>query len=167
MTVHTIISLGGNINRLPHACRLALNFPGAHLIISSEGDAARCLQIALDTGLPRERIHLDYRAWDTVTNFTKTTDQVKRFGTTDLHVVTDGFHMLRSFGIARIVYALSPVRCHPDPTSVGSPEAWRLVLSDWLRALVWRFTGYQHKWQNVYEERMPYFLQQAEIAAKL
>jgi uncharacterized SAM-binding protein YcdF (DUF218 family) len=167
MTVHTVIELGGNISRLPHACRVALTYQGANLIISSEGGAQQCLQIALDAGLPRERIHLDYQAWDTVTNFTKTVALVKRFGTTDLHVVTDGFHMRRSIGIALIVYAMTGIRCHAKPSSSGAPEPWHLTCADWLRALVWRLTGYQHIWRDVYEQRMPYYRQQAKIASQL
>jgi uncharacterized SAM-binding protein YcdF (DUF218 family) len=167
MTVHTVIELGGNISRLPHACRVALALPDAQLIISSEGGAQQCLQTALDAGLPRERIHLDYQAWDTVTNFTKTAALVKSLGTTDLHVVTDGFHMRRSIGIALIVYAMTGIRCHAEPSSNGDPEPWCLTSEDWLRALVWRLTGYQHIWRDVYDQRMPYYRQQAEIAATL
>jgi uncharacterized SAM-binding protein YcdF (DUF218 family) len=164
---NTVIELGGNISRLPHACRVALALPDAHLIISSEGGAQQCLQIALDVGLPRERIHLDYQAWDTVTNFTKTAVLVKHLGTTDLHIVTDGFHMRRSLGIALIVYAFTGIRYHAKPSSSGAPEPWRLTCEDWLRALVWRLTGYQHIWRDVYEQRMPYLRQQAEIASHL
>lgn len=39
MIVHTIISLGGNINLLPRACGLALSFPGFYLSISDENFA--------------------------------------------------------------------------------------------------------------------------------
>lgn len=162
--MHTVIALGGNISRLPYACNIAY---GAHLIISSEGDPERCLQIALDAGIPRDRIHLDYQAWDTVTNFTKTAALVKHLGTTNLHVVTDGFHMRRSIGIARIVFAFTGIRCHAEPSSSGLPEPWRMTIEDWLRTLLWRLTGYQHVWPSVYKQRKPYLQQQAEIAAKL
>lgn len=167
MATHTVLCLGGNIDRLPHACRVAQTFPGSVLIISSEDDPERCLQIALSAGLPRERIHLDYTAWDTCSNFWCTSHRIKRLGTTDLHVVTDGFHMRRAIGIARIVYAFTGIRCHPEPSSIGNPEPWRLTREDWLRALVWRLTGYQHKWKDVYEQRMPYYEQLARIATRL
>ena len=67
-----ILELGGNINRLDTALDLAKKSPNALIIISSESDPKECLQKLKAAGIAKERFILDYNAWDTVTNFVKT-----------------------------------------------------------------------------------------------
>lgn len=163
----TILHLGGSLQRLTKTIQLAKQNPTSLIVVSSEGDPREVMRTLLGAGIERYRIVLDYKAWDTVTNFTKTKKLIKNIGTKTLYVVTDGFHMTRSMGIAHIVYFGSDINLIACPSSSGGSEPWDLLIGDWLRALVWRLTGYQHKWNAVYEARLPQLLIDADIAKTL
>jgi uncharacterized SAM-binding protein YcdF (DUF218 family) len=165
--MHHILHLGGNIQRLQKTIQVAHQYPESKVIVSSESDPRSCLQILLDGGISRDRIIFDYNAWDTVTNFTKTYELIKSLNTTDLHIVTDGFHMLRSLGIGQIVYYKKNVKCIPEKSSQGEPEHWKLVLADYGRAALWRFTGYLYVFKDVYDARIASIEADGKIAETL
>jgi uncharacterized SAM-binding protein YcdF (DUF218 family) len=165
--IEIILHLGGSLQRLTKTIQLAKEKPTSLIIVSSEGDPREVMRTLLGAGIERYRIVLDYQAWDTVTNFTKTKPLIKKTGTTKLYVVTDGFHMTRSMGIGHIVYFGSDMSLVACPSSDGGSEPWDLLIGDWIRALVWRLTGYQHKWNSVYESRLPQLKIDAAIAKTL
>jgi len=165
--METILHLGGSLQRLTKTIELAKEKPTSLVVVSSEGDPREVMRTLLDGGIERYRIVLDYQAWDTVTNFTKTETLIKNVGTKTLYVVTNYFHMARSMGIAHVIYFLSDVKLVASPSSAGGSEPWDLLLGDWLRALVWKLFGYQHVWQHVYEARWPQLQKDAEIAKTL
>lgn len=163
-----IISLGGNIARLDKAIELTKENPGSFLIISSEGDPAACLQKVRDAMLDPSHISLGYSAWDTVTNFTNTKRIVDSLQPDELVVVTDGFHMLRSMTIARLIYFGSKVKVTAHPSSPKDhDEDTKLVIFDAFRAAVSRFLGNTLYTQSVYNERMPYYFDCYYVARKL
>jgi uncharacterized SAM-binding protein YcdF (DUF218 family) len=165
--VHNIIHLGGNIQRLQKTIQVAHQYPESKVIVSSESDPRTCLQILLDNQISRDRIIFDYNAWDTVTNFTTTYKLIKSLHTTHLHIVTDGFHMMRSLGIGQIVYFRKNVTCIPKASSVGNPENWKLILSDWGRTILWRFTGYLYFDKDVYNARIKSLEEDSKISQTL
>ncbi len=163
-----IISLGGNIARLDTAIQLTKENPGSFLLVSSEGDPAACLQKIRDAGLDPSHVSLDYSAWDTVTNFTNTKRLVDSLQPEELTVVTDGFHMLRSMTIGRLVYFGSKMKVTAHPSSPKDhDESKRLVLLDAFRSALSRFTGQTLYDQKVYDDRMPYFFDCYYTARKL
>ena len=163
-----VLWLGGNSARGEMAASVAISRPGSVVVVSTEGDPRGCLQKLLDRGIAKERVILDYKAWDTVTNFSLTWPLIEKLGAKTVYVVTDGFHMRRSMGIAKIVYAGRGVKALAMPSSPsGAKEPWRLTIEDWLRAALWRLTGIQHKWQHVYDARWPQIQVDAAIAEQL
>lgn len=163
-----VLWLGGNFARGNKVAEIALQNTSTTVLVSSESDARACHQFLLNTGLPRERFILNYDAWDTVSNFTKTWPIVERLKAQHVYVVTDGFHMKRAMAIANAVYCMRPVIAHACPCSpIGKGEPEHRVREDRLRAMTWRLTGYEPRWADVYEARMPYYREQAAIAAQL
>jgi uncharacterized SAM-binding protein YcdF (DUF218 family) len=168
MATKVILGLGGNINRLDKAIELALTNSPSYLIISSESDPAACLQKVKNAGLDPSRVILDYTAWDTVTNFTNTKRIVDALGPDELLVVTDGFHMLRSMTIGRLVYWGSKTKVTAHPSSPKNrDEDLKLVLLDTFRALVSRLTGQTFYDQSVYDRRISYFFEDYYRSRKL
>jgi uncharacterized SAM-binding protein YcdF (DUF218 family) len=153
-----ILSLGGNPERLNTAIPLLQANPGSHLVISSESPIPTILDKLNSAGVNPSQYTIDETAWDTVTNFTNTMPLVKKLGATELMVVTDGFHMLRSMCVARLIYFKSGTTLSAHPSSPENRnESIGLVLSDTLRAAISRFFGCTVYYQGVYNERIPSF----------
>ena len=153
-----ILSLGGNPARMDTAISLCEAYAGSHLVVSSESPADVVLQKLNASSLTPDRYTIDESAWDTVTNFTNTMPLVKRLGATELWVVTDGFHMLRSMCIANLIYFKSGISVSAHPSSpVDHQESKRLVLFDTFRAAVSRFLGNTIYTQQVYDDRVAIF----------
>ena len=151
----TILDLGGNPGRLDTAISLLQSNPGSHLVISSESPASVVLDKLTTAGVTPDQYTYDETAWDTVTNFTNTVPLVKSLGTTELFVVTDGFHMLRAMLIAEFVYFKSGIKVIPHPSSPKDhSESWGLVLQDTARAALYRFTNQTLYDQTVYNARV-------------
>jgi len=163
-----ILELGGNISRLQKVIELAAKFPDSPIVISSEGSAQEVISTMDAASIPRNRWTLDYTAWDTVTNFTCTLPLLRKLNTDKVLVVTDGFHMKRAMRIATAVYfnnGLTPVAQPSSP--VDHEEDPKLVHFDTARALLWRATNQLLVDQKVYDDRMPYYLEQYRIAETL
>ena len=160
-----ILELGGNIERMETALEMARLHPETILIVSSEGSPDAVMGRVNNDQLSWQRVLLDYNAWDTVTNFTKTVDLVRSYRARRVYVVTDEFHMKRSMAIARGVYFLSGVELVPVPRpSAKKSEDPQLVRWDRFRAWLWRFTGYLKYWPDVLEERWPIFVSYQQAA---
>ena len=164
----TILELGGNAARLQKVIELAAKFPDSPIVISSEGPAEQVIGIMDEAGIPRNRWVLDYTAWDTVTNFTCTLPLLRKLNTDKVLVVTDGFHMKRAMRIATAVYFKNGIEPVAEPSSpVDHNEDPKLVRLDTMRAWLWRATNQLLADQTVYDDRMPYYLEQYSIAKTL
>jgi uncharacterized SAM-binding protein YcdF (DUF218 family) len=153
-----ILELGGNAARLYKVLELASEYPEAKIIISSEGSPDHVVGLLRGAGINDERFLLDFKAWDTVTNFTETVKLIKSFHPKNLYVVTDQFHMKRSMAIATAVYFLSGMRIIPSPymgSEPHDPEDPKYVRDDRFRAWLWRLTGYLKYYPDVKAARMP------------
>jgi len=160
-----ILELGGNINRLDTALELAKQQPDALIIISSEGDPAGCLAKLKAAGIPKDRFILDYKAWDTVTNFTTTLPIIRDQEIGELYVVTDLFHIPRSQVICESVYLGRGVVKHY--VAHGTDDHKEPIWYDLFRALLWRFTGYLWYDEAVKDSRMPQIHSDEIVAQKL
>ena len=151
-----ILELGGNVNRMNKAIKLAKVHPDTLIIVSSEGVPDVVVSLVDNAGISRDRLLLDYNAWDTVTNFTATYKLIKSFEPKKLYVVTDKFHMRRSMAIADAVYFRRVVELIPSIYESTHPvEPIKLVIEDFLRASLWRTTGYLFYDPAVKDQRMP------------
>ncbi|GAB4214448.1 MAG: hypothetical protein OHK0012_12490 [Synechococcales cyanobacterium] len=91
-----------------------------------------------------ERLHLDYRAVDTLTNFTSLVSTWEDQDIHHLYVITSAFHLPRAQAIATIVLgsrgiAFTPVAV-PNPSSQRE-ESVIHIARDVLRAYGWLLTG--------------------------
>ena len=151
-----ILELGGNVNRMTKAVELALVYPDAKIVVSSESSPDVVVSMVDNAGISRDRLLLDYNAWDTVTNFTTTYKLIKSFDPKKLYVVTDAFHMRRSMAIADAVYFRRGIELIPSPYESSHPaEPIKLIIEDFLRASLWRGTGYLYYDPTVKDQRMP------------
>jgi uncharacterized SAM-binding protein YcdF (DUF218 family) len=149
-----ILHLGGRLGRADKCIELAEQFKDSVILVSSEG--GNVLDYYTDRGIDSSRVFHDTAAWDTVTNFTKTYKRIKEeFKVDEVYVVTDDFHMRRSMIIAQAVYwerGITAIPCSAG-NSISTIESDDLVISDAIRAWVWRLTGLLFYWKSVRKER--------------
>ena len=138
-----IFVLGGSPDREKFAADLALKYPDLPLWVSSGSPQEYSYWVFDQAGVDRQRIHLDYRAVDTLTNFTTLVDDLKKQGITSVYLVTSDYHMRRAQWIAEIIGSQRGVifKIVPIPTD-RSPEPVLKALRDSGRAMVWLVTGY-------------------------
>ena len=153
-----ILELGGNPARLYRVLELANQYPDAKIVVSSESSPEHVVGLLRGSGITDDRFILDFKAWDTVTNFTKTLKLICSYKPKKLYVVTDKFHMRRSIAIATAVYFLRGIKVIAEPY-LGSephpPESDELVRYDRNRSYLWRLTGYLQYIQSIKDQRMP------------
>ncbi|MEG3438743.1 YdcF family protein [Pannus brasiliensis CCIBt3594] len=139
-----ILVLGGDSVRMNSAARLAKENPDLNVWISDfpkfyETDRA----IFQEVGVEEKRIHYDFRATDTVTNFTTTVGIFTRAGIRHLYLVTSDYHMTRARAIATLVFGSRGVAITPVPVPSENHPAesiWR-VSRDIIRSFLWILTG--------------------------
>lgn len=93
-------------------------------------------------GIDEQRLHVDTRAVDTVTNFTTLVKDFSQQKIQHIYVVTSDFHMPRARAIATIVLGSQGITFTPVPVpSPYKPEPKIEILRDSFRSLFWLFTG--------------------------
>jgi uncharacterized SAM-binding protein YcdF (DUF218 family) len=137
-----ILVLGGSPTREKFAAQFALQHPRLPIFVSS-GSPEEYAEYVFDrAGVERKRIHLDYRAVDTVTNFTIMVTELQQRKITDVYVLTSDFHMPRALVIGKIVLGSRGIEMHPVtiPSSIKSENPAK-ALRDGLRSVFWVVTG--------------------------
>ncbi|TYQ32108.1 YdcF family protein [Pseudanabaena sp. UWO310] len=137
-----ILVLGGSPTREKFAAQFALEHPQLPIFVSS-GSPEEYAQYVFDqAGVKRDRIHLDYRAVDTVTNFTVMVTEFQQRKITDVYVITSEFHMPRALVIGKIVLGSRGIEMHPVaiPSQIKSENPTK-SLRDGLRSVFWLVTG--------------------------
>ena len=138
-----IFVLGGHEERERFATQLAQQHPDLPVWISSGSPEDYVRRMFARAGISGDRLHLDYRATDTVTNFTTLVDQLKAQGISSVYLVTSDNHMRRARLIGEIVFGSQGITLKPVPTlSHSPPESWRKCLRDGARAVLWVTTGH-------------------------
>ncbi|PSB20019.1 hypothetical protein C7B76_06595 [filamentous cyanobacterium CCP2] len=137
-----ILVLGGDSNREETAAQLAKYYPDLEVWVSTGEAPDVAHAIFRAAGVTDERVHLDYRASDTVTNFTTLVSDFKREGIQHLYVVTSDFHMPRAKVIATIVLGSNGIIFTPVAVpSQSEEESWIRIARDGGRSLLWLATG--------------------------
>ena len=93
-------------------------------------------------GVPNQKLHLDGRATDTVTNFTSLVEDFSSRKLQHIYLITSDYHMRRARSIATIVLGNRGIVITPvGVVSRGESESLVRVLRDCGRSVLWLVTG--------------------------
>lgn len=134
--------LGGLEKREWVAANFAKTHPDVEVWVSSGSPQGYVEDVFRRVGVERDRLHLDYQALDTVTNFTTLVDELEAAGVESVYLVTSEDHMRRARVVGEIVFGSRGIVIKPIPVeSQETPESWVKTMRDGARALFWVFTG--------------------------
>lgn len=139
-----ILVLEGRTERIRFAAQFARTHPDLPIWVSGNPPGKHLNQVIFQqAGISAARVHYDFCAIDTVTNFTCT---VPNFGVRriqHIYVITSDYHMTRSLAIAYIVLGSRGIVATPMIVpSIDYPvESPLRTVRDCVRSLVWLVTG--------------------------
>ena len=137
-----ILTLGGGADREIFTAQLAQIYPSLEIWVSSGTNPENAQAIFRAAGIPETRVHLDYHAVDTLTNFTSLVDDFKSRHIQHLYLITSDFHMPRAEAIATIVLGSQGIAFTPVSVPSNRPtESWLHALRDSGRAVLWIISG--------------------------
>lgn len=137
-----IFVLGGHEEREKYAAQLAQQYPNLEVWVSSGSPPHYARQIFEKYGVDGDRLHLDYQAEDTVTNFTSLVDDLKRQNINSVYLITSENHMNRAKIVSSIVFGSKGINTKPIAVpSQNPPETSTKCLRDGLRSVLWLITG--------------------------
>lgn len=137
-----ILVLGGAEEREHFAAKFAHQNPTLPIWVSSGSNRDYAEWVFAEAGISGDRLHLDYQALDTVTNFTTLAKDFKASGFDSIYVITSDYHMRRAQVIGNIVMGSQGIQCRPIAIeSDRAPEPLRKVIRDGVRSLLWVATG--------------------------
>ena len=138
-----LLVLGGHEERERFAAQLALEYPQIPIWISSGSPQEYAQKIFAKAGVERDRLHFDYRASDTVTNFTTLVDELKAQGIDSVYLITSENHMTRAKIVGDIVFGSQGIDFQPIAVpSQNPPEPIEKCLRDGVRSIFWLITGH-------------------------
>lgn len=138
-----ILVLGGSTAREQSAAQIAKHETQLDIWISSGTKPKQLISTFKGAGIDRARVHLDYRATDTVTNFTTLVSEFKQKNIQHLYLITSDAHMPRAKAIATIVLGSNGITYTPIYVpSTQDEEPFDKVIRDSGRSLLWVLTGF-------------------------
>ena len=133
---------GGGKSRDRAAAKLAQARPKIPIWISSSSAPEWTNDYFQEVGISLSRLHLDYCAVDTVTNFTCLVDQLKANQIQHVYLLTSDFHLPRAQVIAFFIFGSHNIVVTPiSISSQRPPEPLWKTFRDASRSLLWVFTG--------------------------
>ncbi len=139
-----ILVLGGDVAREQVAAHLA-RADGLPVVVSGGTNPEYATWLFREReGLPAHQVKLDYRARDTLTNFTSLVDDLRRARIRHVLLVTSTDHMERALLVGRIVAGSRGITLTPVavPCGLGCvSETKEKIWGDGLRAAVWVVSG--------------------------
>lgn len=142
-TPQALLVLGGDKNRELFAAKFARKYPKLEIWVSSGSNPEYAEWVFSQAGINLNRVHLDRRAVDTVTNFTTLADEFKARGITSIYLVTSDDHMFRSAVIGEIVLGSRGISFKPLSVPSGrESEPLEKSIRDGMRAILWVITGH-------------------------
>lgn len=137
-----LLVLGGHEERERYAAQLAQKHPELPIWLSSGSPQEYAQRIFANAGIKRDRLHFDYSASDTVTNFTTLVDDLEAQGIDSVYLVTSENHMQRAKIIGEIVLGSRGIDFQPiSVPSENPPEPIEKTVRDGARAFFWLLTG--------------------------
>ncbi|MGB3262701.1 MAG: YdcF family protein [Microcoleus sp.] len=138
-----LLVLGGATEREVFAAKFAQKHPELPIWVSSGSNPEFAEWVFSEAGIKPDRLHLDYRAVDTVTNFTTLVDELKGRGIESIYLITSDDHMRRAQIIGEIVLGSRGISFKPVAVPSGrTPEPIEKAVRDGARAILWLTTGY-------------------------
>ncbi|MBF2090193.1 MAG: YdcF family protein [Synechococcales cyanobacterium K44_A2020_017] len=138
-----VLVLGGSLDREQFAADFAHTYPDLPIWVSSGSNPEYAQWVFEEANIDLERVHLDYRAVDTVSNFTTLVDDFKSQGIDRIYLITSDYHMRRARIIGEIVLGSRGISFEAIAVpSDQSPESIDKVLRDAARSILWVTTGY-------------------------
>ena len=138
-----VVVLGGHESREKFAADLARKQPHLEIWVSSGSPPSYVTKIFAFRGIESDRLHLDYQADDTVTNFTTLVDRLRARNIDSVYLITSDNHMTRARIIGKIVFGSHGITIKPiSVPSQSPPEPLAKSLRDSARAIFWLVTGY-------------------------
>ena len=140
---NAILVLGGDNTREAAAAEFANQHPTLEIWVSSGLLPPQANEIFLSEGISLSRVHLDYRATDTVTNFTALVTILQAKEVRHVYLITSDFHMRRAKAIAFWVLGSHGIAY----TSIVVPskkakEPLYKVVRDVARSWLWLITNH-------------------------
>lgn len=137
-----VLVLGGATEREQFAAEFARQHPALPIWVSSGSNPEYAEWLFAEAGIAADRVHLDYRAVDTVTNFTTLVDEFQRQGINSVYVITSDYHMRRAVVIGEIVLGSRGITLEPIAVpSKRANEPLDKVVRDAARSILWITTG--------------------------
>ena len=138
-----ILILGGDIRREYAGIEIgkAMNLP---IIISGGSNPEYAKWMIKKSGLSSKQVTLDYRAKDTLSNFTSLIDELKAKQINHILLITTKDHMQRAKAIGRVVAGsrgiyLSGISIPCSPNCLEETKNKEII--DFIRSIAWVFTG--------------------------
>jgi len=139
-----ILVLGGDKDREVAAAALARR-DGLPVVVSSGTNPEYAHWVFEEReGLPPHQVQLDYRARDTLSNFTSLVDDLRQARIRHALLVTSSDHMDRALLVGRIVAGSRGIHLTPVAVPCGQAcvqESRRKIWGDGLRAALWVLSG--------------------------
>lgn len=138
-----ILVLGGDAAREHFAADFASDHPDLEIWVSSGTNPEYAQWLFQEAKIDPDRVHLDYQAVDTVTNFTTVVEDLKQEGVESVYLVTSDYHMRRATIIAQVVFGRHDIAFQPLPVPSEHDVSEPLVqgIRDGARAVLWVITG--------------------------
>jgi uncharacterized SAM-binding protein YcdF (DUF218 family) len=137
-----IFVLGGHESRERFAAELARKHPDLPIWVSSGSPERYARKIFTKAGVNPDRLHLEYKAKDTVTNFTTAVEELKAHNINSVYLVTSENHMGRSRLVGEIIFGSQGILIKPVAVpSEATSEPLEKYLRDGVRAVLWLATG--------------------------
>ncbi|MEH2292412.1 YdcF family protein [Nostoc sp.] len=141
-----VVVLGGSTRRLERekfTAEFVTQHPNIPIWISGGSPPRSTQRVFIKAGVDPKRLHLDYEAVDTVTNFTTLVDDLQARGIKSVYLITSDFHMRRACVIGEIILGSRGIYLKPVPVPSGKPpESIEKSIRDGARAILWLATGY-------------------------
>ncbi|MEO1621070.1 MAG: YdcF family protein [Cyanobacteria bacterium J06632_3] len=145
LTPTVALVLGGAPEREQFAAQFAKTHPDVEIWVSSGSNPEYAKWVFDEAHIPVDQWHLDYKAVDTVTNFTTLVDELDSKNIDEIYLLTSDYHMRRASVIAQIVLGSRGIGFKPIaiPTDLAPerPETVVRDVRDGARSLLWVVTG--------------------------
>jgi uncharacterized SAM-binding protein YcdF (DUF218 family) len=137
-----IFVLGGETQREKFAASFAARHPKLPIWVSGGAPKEYARRVFANKQVDLQRVHLDYQAIDTLSNFTSLVDELKKSGIKSVYLITSDDHMTRSRLIGEVVFGSRGIAVKPVSFVSGrSDESWEKVFLDGGRSIFWLVTG--------------------------
>ncbi|MBD2414744.1 hypothetical protein FACHB389_26335 [Nostoc calcicola FACHB-389] len=140
-----ILTLGAWTDREQTAAEIARWYPALEVWVSSGTPPEIARPIFQAAGISDSRVHLDYRAVDTVTNFTTIVPEFEHKGIQHVYLVTSDFHMPRAKAIATMIFGIKGIAFTPisvlSDADQSRKESISPIIRDLGRSILWIVTG--------------------------